>query len=95
MRQIIFKHTLKNALSPLMPYFGQLTANILLGSFVVEKIFGLPGLGQWFVTSINNRDYTMIVGLTLFYSFILLILLFLADILQGILDPRIKPKTGH
>lgn len=88
--RIIFKHTLKNALSPLMPYFGQLTANILLGSFVIEKIFGIPGLGQWFVNSVNNRDYTMIVGMTLFYSFILLALLFIADLLHSFLDPRIK-----
>lgn len=88
--RIILKHALKNTLAPLMPYFGQLSANILLGSFIIEKIFGIPGLGQWFVNSVNNLDYTMIVGITLFYSFILLLFLFLADIIQGILDPRIK-----
>jgi oligopeptide transport system permease protein len=88
--RIVFAHALKNTLSPLAPYFAQLTANILLGSFVVEKIFGIPGLGQWFVNSINNRDYTVILGTTLFYSFILLSLLFVADIIQGLLDPRIK-----
>lgn len=88
--RIIFKHALKNALSPLMPYFGQLAANILLGSFVIEKIFGIPGLGQWFVNSVNNRDYTMIIGTTLFYSFILLTLLFMADIIQSLLNPRLK-----
>lgn len=90
--QIIFKHALKNALAPLMPYFAQLTANILLGSFVIEKIFGIPGLGQWFVNSVNNRDYTMIVGTTLFYSFILLALLFIADLIHGFLDPRIRDR---
>lgn len=88
--QIIFRHVLKNSLSPLMPYFGQLFANILLGSFVIEKIFGIPGLGQWFVNSVNQRDYTMIVGTTLFYSFFLLTCLFIADMLQCFLDPRIK-----
>jgi oligopeptide transport system permease protein len=88
--RIIFKHALKNSLSPIMPYFGQLCANILLGSFIIEKIFAIPGLGQWFVTSINNRDYTMIFGTTLFYSSILLILMFVADIIQGLLDPRVK-----
>lgn len=90
--QIIFKHALKNSLSPLMPYFGQLTANILLGSFVIEKIFGIPGLGQWFVHSVNNRDYTMIIGTTLFYSMILLAFLFIADIIQGLMDPRIRER---
>lgn len=88
--RILFKHVLKNALSPLLPYFGQLSANILVGSFVIEKIFSIPGLGQWFVTSVNNRDYTMVIGTTLFYSTILLIFLFLADLIQSILDPRIK-----
>ncbi len=86
---IVFKHALKNALSPLIPYFGQLTANILLGSFVIEKIFGIPGLGQWFVNSVNNRDYTLVMGVTLFYSFILLSLLLIADIIQSFLDPRL------
>lgn len=88
--RIIFKHALKNSLSPLMPYFGQLSANILLGSFVIEKIFGIPGLGFWFVNSVNNRDYSMILGLTLFYSFILLFLLFIADVIHSFLDPRIR-----
>lgn len=88
--RIMRKHILKNALAPLIPYFGQLTANILLGSFIIEKIFGLPGLGQWFVKSVTNRDYTTIVGITLFYSLILLLFLFLADIIHSLLDPRIK-----
>lgn len=88
--QILLKHSLKNSLSPLMPYFGQLAANILLGSFVIEKIFGIPGLGQWFVNSVGNRDYSMIIGTTLFYSFILLTFLFLADIVHGLLDPRVR-----
>ncbi len=60
-RGVIIKHALKNALPPLFSYFGQLTANILAGSFVVEKIFGIPGLGQWFVMSVSNRDYTVII----------------------------------
>lgn len=88
--KIIMNHALKNSLSPLLPYFGQLAANILVGSFVVEKIFGIPGLGQWFVISVFNRDYPMIMGTTLFYSFVLLFLLFIADIVQSFLDPRIR-----
>lgn len=91
--RIVWKHCFKNALTPLLPYFGQLTANILIGSFVIEKIFGIPGLGQWFVTSVSNRDYPVIMGVTVFYGFILLGFLLLADILYMTLDPRIKKKS--
>lgn len=88
--KIIYRHALKNTLAPLMPYFAQFSANILLGSFVIEKIFGIPGLGQWFVNSVSSRDYTMIMGLTVFYSFILLTLLFAADVIHSFLDPRVR-----
>jgi oligopeptide transport system permease protein len=84
------KHILRNALPPLLPYLGQLTANILVGSFVVEKIFSIPGLGQWFVMSIGDRDYGVIMGLTLFYSVILLSTLLIADLLYAFFDPRIR-----
>jgi oligopeptide transport system permease protein len=83
-------HGLRNALIPLLPYFGQLVANILVGSFVIEKIFSIPGLGQWFVTSVNNRDYPMIMGLTVFYSSLLMSILFMADVASAFLDPRLK-----
>ncbi len=83
-------HVFKNSLLPVVSYLGSLTANILTGSFVVEKIFGIPGLGSWFVNSITNRDYTIILGLTIFYSSILMLTIFLSDLLFYILDPRIK-----
>src|SRR3989339_1101809 len=70
---ILYKHVFRNALLPVASYLGPLTASILTGSFAVEKIFGIPGLGQWFVLSITNRDYTVIMGTTLFYSVILMI----------------------
>lgn len=92
--RVVWKHCLKNALTPLLPYFGQLTANILVGSFVIEKIFGIPGLGQWFVNSVSNRDYPVIMGVTIFYGFILLGFLLLADLLYMMLDPRVKLKKG-
>lgn len=69
---------------------GPMAASVLTGSFVVEKIFGIPGLGSHFVTSITNRDYTVIMGVTVFYSIILLISILVVDILYGIIDPRIK-----
>jgi oligopeptide transport system permease protein len=87
---VIIRHALRNALLPVITYMGPLFANILSGSFVVEKIFGIPGLGQWFVISIQNRDYTVIMGTTVFYSILLLLSVFLVDIAYGFVDPRIK-----
>lgn len=87
---VLVKHALKNALLPIVTYLGTLTANVLTGSFIIEKIFGIPGLGQWFINSITNRDYTVIMGVTVFYSIILLSAIFLVDIAYGWIDPRIK-----
>ncbi|MBA3815821.1 MAG: ABC transporter permease [Parachlamydiaceae bacterium] len=87
--KIIFKHALRNTLIPVFSYLGQLTANILTGSFIVEKIFSIPGLGYWFVMSVLSRDYTLIMGITLFYSAVLLAIMFFVDIVCIILDPRI------
>lgn len=89
-RVVIYIHALKNTLIPLLTYLGPLTAGILTGSFVVEQVFGVPGLGTHFVTSIQNRDYTMIIGVTVFYSTFLVIINFLIDICYGFIDPRIK-----
>jgi oligopeptide transport system permease protein len=91
---ITFKHAIRNALLPVVTYMGPLTAGILTGSFVIEKIFGIPGLGSHFVTSITNRDYTVIMGVTVFYSIILLASILLVDIAYGIIDPRIKLAGG-
>ncbi len=88
--QIIWKHALRNALLPVITYLGQLTANILIGSFVIEKIFGIPGLGQWFVSSIGNRDYPMIMGITIFFSVLLIGTTFVVDLLYSVIDPRIR-----
>jgi len=88
--QIITRHALRNALLPVVTYLGPLTANVLTGSFVVEKIFGIPGLGQWFVMSVANRDYTLIMSLTIFYSAFLMVCVFIVDVVYSLLDPRIK-----
>lgn len=87
---VIFRHALRNSLLPIITYLGTLTANIMTGSFIIEKIFGIPGLGQWFINSISNRDYTVIMGLTVFYSILLLSAIFLVDLLYGWVDPRMK-----
>lgn len=91
---ITFKHTIRNALLPVVSYMGPLTAGILTGSFVIEKIFGIPGLGSHFVLSITNRDYTTIMGVTVFYSILLLVSILLVDLAYGLIDPRIKLAGG-
>jgi dipeptide transport system permease protein len=88
--KIVFKHALKNALLPVVTILGSLAASILTGTFVIEKIFAIPGMGKYFVESINQRDYPVIMGTTIFYSTVLIIMLFLVDFAYGILDPRIK-----
>lgn len=87
---IIYRHALKNAMIPVVTYLGPLIAAIFTGSFIVETIFAIPGLGRHFVTSIYNRDYTVILGITVFYSALLVFLNFLVDIAYVLLDPRIK-----
>lgn len=88
--RIIFRHALRNTLIPIVTYLGPLVAGILTGSFVVEKIFAIPGLGREFVTTIGNRDYTTILGVTIFYSALLIICNLIVDIMYVIIDPRIK-----
>ncbi len=90
--QVLFKHVMRNALLPVMTYLGPLTAAVLTGSFAIEKIFGIPGLGQWFVLSITNRDYTVIMGTTIFYSIILLLAILIVDVLYSLIDPRIRSQ---
>ncbi|WP_066871620.1 ABC transporter permease [Clostridium mediterraneense] len=87
---IIVKHALRNALIPIVTYLGTLTAGILTGSFVVEKIFAIPGLGNEFVLSVTNRDYSALLGITVFYCTLIIVCNLIVDILYGIIDPRIK-----
>ena len=90
----VFKHTLRNALLPVVTYLGPLFAGVITGSFIVEQILAIPGLGKYFVTSITNRDYTVIMGTTVFYSIILLLAVLIVDIIYGLIDPRINLKGG-
>lgn len=91
--QILFRHALRNTLLPVITYLGPLAVAVFTGAFAVEKIFGIPGLGQWFVASISNRDYTVIMGTTIFYSAMLMVVVFLMDLLYCLIDPRIKIST--
>ncbi|MFA1642143.1 ABC transporter permease [Chryseomicrobium imtechense] len=88
--RIVGRHALRNALMPVVTIMGTMLAGILTGTFVIEKIFAIPGMGKYFVESINNRDYPVIMGTTVFYSAFLVFMLFLVDIVYGLLDPRIK-----
>lgn len=88
----IFKHALRNAILPVVTYVGPMMAYTLTGSFVVEKIFTIPGLGSEFVGSITNRDYTVIMGTTIFLATLLILMNVLVDIIYKIVDPRIKLK---
>ncbi|MCD5324687.1 MULTISPECIES: ABC transporter permease [Pontibacillus] len=88
--EITVRHTIRNAMMPVVSYMGPLISAILTGSFVIEKIFGVPGLGMHFVTSIQNRDYSVIMGVTVFFSVLLLVSILLVDIAYSLIDPRIK-----
>jgi len=88
--QILFKHGLRNSLLPVVTVLGPVVANLVTGSFVIEQIFALPGIGRQFVLSITNRDYTAIMGITIFYAAILMVMILIVDLLYVWLDPRIK-----
>jgi oligopeptide transport system permease protein len=89
-RSVVFKHAMKNSMIPVVTYLGPLIANVLTGSFVVETIFAIPGLGREFVLSISNRDYSMILGVSIFYSCFVILCNFLVDVAYVFIDPRIK-----
>ncbi|MFA4136360.1 MULTISPECIES: ABC transporter permease [unclassified Brevibacillus] len=87
---IVIKHGIRNAILPIVTFMGPLIAGLLTGTFVVEKIFAVPGIGKYFVDGIFNRDYPVILGTTVFYSAILVLIIFLIDLAYIFIDPRIK-----
>ena len=87
---ILFKHALRNAILPIITYLGPLVAYTLVGSFVVEKIFTIPGLGGEFVSSVINQDYTVIMGTTIFLATLVILMNVIVDIAYTLIDPRIK-----
>ena len=88
--KVVLKHALRNALIPVITILGSTIANLLTGSFVIEKIFAISGLGVHFVDSISNRDYTAIMGVTIFYAAFLVAMIFIVDLFYILIDPRIK-----
>jgi oligopeptide transport system permease protein len=87
---ILLRHALKPALLPVMSYLGPATAAVITGSVVIEQIFSLPGIGRFFVTGALNRDYTLVMGVVVFYGTLILVFNLLVDLLYGLLDPRIR-----
>jgi oligopeptide transport system permease protein len=92
LRVIVLRHALKPALLPVVSYLGPATAGVLTGSVVIEQIFGLPGIGRFFVNGALNRDYTLVMGVVVFYGVLILVFNFLVDVIYGLLDPRIRRR---
>ena len=89
-RQVIMRHALPAAMLPLISYAGPAMARVMTGSVVIEKIFGLPGLGSYFVNGALNRDYTLVMGAIIVYAGLIVILNLVADVLYAVLDPKVK-----
>lgn len=87
---IMFRHVIRNSILPIITILGPSIASIITGTFVIENVYSIPGMGAYFVTSISNRDYTMIMATTVFFAFIFMVALLVVDILYGIIDPRIR-----
>lgn len=87
---VIVKHGLRNALLPVVTYLGTLIAALLTGSFVVERLYAIPGIGKYFVDSIGGRDYNVIIGITVFFGIFVVLCNIVVDVVYGIVDPRVK-----
>ena len=88
--KVLYRHALKNALIPVITYIGPMVAGILTGSFVVENVFAIPGIGEHFVNGVSNRDYTLINGVTVFYATFYILMVLLVDVAYSLIDPRIR-----
>ena len=92
---VVVRHALRTALLPVVSFLGPAAAALLTGSVVVERIFGVPGLGREFVEAALNRDYTLVMGTTVLYGALVAVLNMLADVLHGLMDPRARPSHGE
>jgi oligopeptide transport system permease protein len=90
---VLFKHALRNALIPVVTLLGPIAASLITGSYVVETVFQIPGLGQYFISSVINRDYPLVMGMTLMFGTILIVCNFLVDLAYSWIDPRIRLET--
>ncbi|PJI08448.1 MULTISPECIES: ABC transporter permease [Clostridium] len=87
---LIWRHVIRNAILPAITILGQQIASVVTGTFVIESIFSIPGIGRYFVTSISNRDYSIILGTTIFFAIVYIVSVYLVDILYCFVDPRIR-----
>ena len=88
--KVVTKHAMRNAILPVITYIGPMVAMVVTGSFVIEKVFGIPGIGSLFTSSVLSRDYTLIMGITVFFAVFLVVCTLVVDILYVFVDPRIK-----
>jgi len=88
--RVLFKHALKGGLLPVISFLGPAAAGLITGSFVIETIFDIPGLGRFFITSFFNRDYTLVLGATLFYALFVLLFNLFVDVLQVLMNPKLR-----
>lgn len=88
--EILFKHQIRNAILPVVTMLGPIVAGILTGTFIIESIYAIPGMGQYYVSGINDLDYSMILGMTVFYGVFLIAANFIVDLVYGVVDPRIR-----
>jgi oligopeptide transport system permease protein len=87
---VIGKHVLKNSLGPVVTVIGPLTAMLVTGSFIVEKIYSVPGMGRYFITAVTNRDYPLVMGVTIVYAVLIVLMNFIVDLVYTFLDPRVR-----
>ncbi|MCR8641938.1 ABC transporter permease [Paenibacillus sp. N1-5-1-14] len=91
---IVGRHMIRNAILPVITVLGPIFVSVITGTLVVEQIFAVPGLGKHFVKAVTSNDYTMISGLTIFYSVLLIVVIFITDVIYGLIDPRIRLGKG-
>jgi oligopeptide transport system permease protein len=89
-RIVVVRHSLKGALLPVVSYLGPATAQVVTGSVVIEQIFGIPGIGRYFVQGALNRDYTLVMGTVIVYATVIILLNLIVDLVYGWLDPKVK-----
>jgi oligopeptide transport system permease protein len=88
--RITYKHQIRNAIMPVLTVLGPTVASVLTGTFVIEAIYAIPGMGKYYVESVTNNDYSMVLGMTVFYGMFLVTCNLIVDILYGVADPRVR-----
>ncbi len=91
-REVVWRHRIRNAIFPILSILGPVIASVLTGSFVIESIFAVPGLGRYFIIAMQNLDYTLVMGLTVFFGAFLIAVNFLVDVAYGLVDPRVRVR---